>query len=299
VDGSAVASSTYSCDFTYTVPCGDKSGASIAVDSRTLADGSHTVRVAAADPAANEALSDPRTITVDNHAPASPDALSVDGGSTWHDTNSFSASWLNPPGQTAPVSVAHYQLCAANGSGCYLEHQASGSSIAHLDGISVPSKGEWTLRIWLEDAAGNVDSSRSAVTTLRYGTTPSTQSVTDSTQSTTPSTADDLSVISGPATTTPPPLVSPFTRAVPALRVTSARFAHGRLVIRGRTATGAAGAIVLRLRAGGRLVRVVRRVRGGAFRVTLPMGTSPGKHVRVSFPATNRFRAQSLTTRLR
>jgi hypothetical protein len=121
----------------------------------------------------------------------------------------------------------------------------------------------------------------------------------DSSQSTTPSTTDDLAVISDPATTTPAPLVTPFTRALPGLRITSARYARGRLILRGRTATGAAGSLVLRLRVRGHVIRTVRRVHGGAFRLSLTTRTPPSKNVHVSFPATSRFRAQSLTTRLR
>src|SRR4029079_13898482 len=86
----------------------------------------------------------------------------------------------------SPVAVAHYRLCAADGSGCQPAGQLAAPGISGIDGISVPSEGEWTLQVWLEDAAGNVNSANVATTTLRYGSPPATS--TEPTTSTQPET---------------------------------------------------------------------------------------------------------------
>jgi hypothetical protein len=73
--------------------------------------------------------------------------------------------------------------------------------------------------------------------------------------------------------------------------VTSARFSHHRLTIRGRTL--AAGRVALKTR-----TSTTRRVRGGAFRVTINLRTRP-RTVMVRFGATPFFRAQTVRVRVR
>lgn len=259
VDGSVRASTTYACDFTYAVPCSDKSGAELSLDTRSLGDGPHTVQVAAGDPAGNEAKSAPWTVLVDNTAPASAQNLVVGGGTGWRRENSFSVSWANGTDAGSPPAVAHYKVCASDGSGCQPEQQAVGDNIARIDGISVPSEGEWELRVWLEDAAGNLDPANAARATLRYGNPPAAPAPTGSTSAPVPATASVTQAAPAPVPdlttglTTPP---SSLFRRDLALRLTSARLSHGRLVVRGRLASGATARLVLTTRtASGRLAR--------------------------------------------
>ncbi|MFL5894585.1 MAG: hypothetical protein ACJ76Z_05665 [Thermoleophilaceae bacterium] len=314
VDGVAQPAATYPCDFTYTVPCSDKTSASLALDTHTIADGTHNVDVAATDPADNEAKSGVASVTVDNGAPASPEGVAVDGGDGWHSDNSFGVSWSNPSGQVAPITVARYQVCSADSSSCGSEQRATALDISRLDGISVPSAGEWTLRIWLEDAAGNRDASTAATATLRYDSPPSVTSSlspTPGTAAASPTnygsvtqdtTASELQSNPGIPTTgaglTVASNLGRLPRSPARLRITLARFAHGRLAVRGRTAKSAAGAVAIRLHVDSRVVTMTRTLNGGRFRLVLPTRTRP-RTLSMRFRGNVRFLPQTASARIR
>jgi hypothetical protein len=145
------------CDFTRRRPCIDIAGAGSHLNTRALADGTHELRIEAVDAAGNHG-STSRTIKVDNTAPARINA-SVDGGESWRRTNEFTIVWRKPDGQAAPITRAHYRLCREGGSasGCTTGSRA-GHDIEALTGLTVPGPGEYSLRVWLEDAAGNSES---------------------------------------------------------------------------------------------------------------------------------------------
>lgn len=265
-DGRPVVDTTYSCDFTYAVPCSNLSGAQLAIDTRSLVDGSHSVVIAASDPAGNEVRSAAQTVTVDNGAPAAPQGISVDGGPDWRAANSFSVSWMNPGSQVAPIAAANYQVCRSDGSNCQPQGRLAGQDLSRIDGVAVPSTGEWSMRVWLEDAAGNSDPAHAAVATLRYGSAP--QPSPDPSASTVPLTSDPASGGSSPLDLLTAPLAAQTTtaRANAHLRLTSARLSHGRILIRGRIARAARGrlALTVRLKHGPTLRRTVT-LRGGRF----------------------------------
>ena len=146
----------------------------------------------------------------------------------------------------------------------------------HLDGISVPGYGEWTVRVWLEDAAGNVDSSRWSDATLRYGSAPVVTSPdpgapstpAGSTPATTPEAPGDQ-----PASEAFLPVANPMTvlfRRSPALKLTSARITRDGVLVRGTALRSSARrlSLTLRLRGGTTLKRSVT-TRGGRFALTL------------------------------
>jgi hypothetical protein len=262
IDGGIVASTTYSCDFTFAFPCTDKTGAELTVDTRTLADGTHSVQLAAVDAAGNETKSSSRSITVDNGAPALPRNLVVEGGDGWRTSNSFAVSWANPDGQVSPIAAAHYRLCAIDGSSCQAEQTVIAEDIARLDGISAPATGEWSLRVWLEDAAGNIDRDHAAAATLRYGNAPTATGPTELPASpgpTSDTTGAPVPLEDLTTTLTTPPSSQPTTvRRDLHLRLTSARLSHGRLVIRGRITARARPRFVFVV--GTKSGRAVRRV---------------------------------------
>ncbi len=146
------------CDFARPRPCADISDAGIVLDTRSVQDGRHTVSFVAVDAAGNSGSAD-RTIDVDNHAPLAPREPAVAGGEGWRSGGAFDVAWSNPPGQVAPIVRAHWRLC--HPSGCQ-EGATDGPGIARLDGLRVPGAGDSTLALWLEDEAGNVDSSHAA-----------------------------------------------------------------------------------------------------------------------------------------
>ena len=158
VDGFERGAAVRACDFTVVVPCSNEPGATIAFDTRAVADGPHQLSVVAEDAALNVA-SLARTIVVDNGAPAAPTDVTLDGPSGVRTTNSFTVRWRNPGAQVAPIAAAHWSMCRPSGTGC-VTGATSGAGIAELAGLQVPGAGDWDLRIWLQDAAGNADASR-------------------------------------------------------------------------------------------------------------------------------------------
>jgi Bacterial Ig-like domain len=157
------------CDFTRRKPCGDFDPGGLSIDTAALADGDHTLRVEAVDTAGNVNAIE-RSIAVDNTAPAKASGVSVDSGEGWRSRNDFTVRWINPPDQRAPIAKAHYQLC---GEGGCAAGEVAGAGIEGLSRLVVPGPGEYSLRIWLEDAAGNTDSARAGdAVALRFDDEP-------------------------------------------------------------------------------------------------------------------------------
>ena len=69
--------------------------------------------------------------------------------------------WSNPPGQVAPIARARYRLCPAAAATC-VDGSRRGHRTSTALRLSVPAPGEYTLRVWLEDAAGNHDPDRAS-----------------------------------------------------------------------------------------------------------------------------------------
>jgi hypothetical protein len=160
--------SSRTCDFTRPAPC-PQGGDQFVVDTSAIkSDGAHTITVEARDAAGNVERT-PRQILVDNTAPASPQGLAVEAGEDWQRTNAFNVRWRNPPDNDgAPIAGAAYEICPVSGGGCQ-EGSRDGAGLSTLDGISVPGPGDWVLRVWLRDAAGNSDRrSASAPVRLRF-----------------------------------------------------------------------------------------------------------------------------------
>ncbi len=145
------------CDFTRPRPCVDVAPGGLGLNTAALADGTHQMRVEAVDAAGNVG-SVTHDIHVDNHAPAKPSALALEGGEGWRAVNDFTVRWANPTGQVSPIVRARYRLCAA--ASCS-EGSRDGEDILSLP-LQVPAPGEYTLRVWLEDAAGNHDAERAS-----------------------------------------------------------------------------------------------------------------------------------------
>jgi hypothetical protein len=148
------------CDFTQPKPCKDFQPGGRGLDTSTLSDGEHMMRFEAVDAAGTGNSVDHR-ILVDNHAPAKPSGLGLEGADGWRSVNDFTLRWTNPPAQVAPIAKAHYELCPAGGGGCSRGEVAS-TEIDGLSRLAVPAPGEYSARVWLEDAAGNQDADRAS-----------------------------------------------------------------------------------------------------------------------------------------
>jgi hypothetical protein len=141
-------------------PCPLGRSGSWAVDTAKLPDGLRTVTVRAAD-AGGATGEQVRTVRVDNTPPASPSGATVAGGSGWRRSNGFVVRWANPARQHAPIAIARYRACRVGGAQCVIGERR-GEGVTASDAILLPRAGEWDLRVWLEDAAGNADPAASA-----------------------------------------------------------------------------------------------------------------------------------------
>ena len=159
------------CDWTYVVPCRLRSS-TLSLNSRLATDGRHTLTTRVFDSALNAGVASV-PILVDNTPPAGPLELGVAGGESWRNENSFSLSWVNPPQKgVAPITSAAYAICPSSNASDDLSWCASGrragAGIHAIAGLRVPYPGDWVARVWLRDAAGNLDRATARSVHLRY-----------------------------------------------------------------------------------------------------------------------------------
>jgi hypothetical protein len=158
------------CDFTRRRPCNDITPGGLSLDTRTLADGQHLIRIEAIDAAGNAGAHE-RRIDVDNTPPAHVEAY-VAGGDGWRRVNDFEVGWQARADSGAPVVRAHYVICSAQDPG-RCEQGSSPVGAGTLTGLEVPAEGENLLSVWLEDAAGNAnEADAGAPVPLRLDQTP-------------------------------------------------------------------------------------------------------------------------------
>ncbi len=144
------------------------------IDTARLPDGRRTVELRATDVGGSTTR---RTyaVSVDNHAPAAARDVAVTGGEGWRRANDFDLRWVNPGGQHSPIDRAHWRACPAEPhvpTGC-VEGDSRAASVTTSGPIALPSAGEWDVRLWLEDAAGNGDPEAAASPRrLRYDPDP-------------------------------------------------------------------------------------------------------------------------------
>lgn len=153
ISGGLRGSDARECTYSQRVPCPSGPG-SIKVDTAEAPEGSQPLTVVAEDAAGNRAESAAVTVRIDNTAPGAV-SIGVAGGEAWRNSNDFDLAWSNPPEpDRAPITAAHFRLCHVGGNECSTA-DSSGEGIAAIDDVKVPSPGEWELRLWRQDAAGN------------------------------------------------------------------------------------------------------------------------------------------------
>jgi hypothetical protein len=158
------------CNYALRIPCPNGPG-SLEVDTTTLGEGTQAMAMQAEDAAGNLGGASPVAVRVDNTAPGAI-PLTIDGGDGWRNRNDFDAAWVNPEeGDRAPITASHYHLCAIGRADCITGRRVG--AVDRLDDLSVPAPGEWQLRVWREDAAGNHQPANASVPlTLRYDPEP-------------------------------------------------------------------------------------------------------------------------------
>jgi hypothetical protein len=153
IDGRQFNGVAHACDSTLTVPC-PSGHDDLTLNTAILGDGQHQLAVQAIDSAGNP-TSVSRTISVDNSPPGPPQKLTVDGGEDWRSKNSFDLHWVNPTAAGAPMAGVNWQICPAAGTQTCVSGSKDGDSVATLNALSVPKDGDWVMKLWLRDAAGN------------------------------------------------------------------------------------------------------------------------------------------------
>src|SRR3954454_7775696 len=167
LDGHQVAGRSWGCDATQRAPC-PQGGFDANLATPAWSDGPHTLALQAIDAGGNPTTIT-RTVRIDNTPPDAPQSLAVDGGEGWRSTNSFKLSWnVVPPKVGADVAGAEWDLCQTGGGKC-THGSKDGARISSLSGLELPAPGEYTLKLWLRDEAGNQDPRLAApLVTLRY-----------------------------------------------------------------------------------------------------------------------------------
>jgi hypothetical protein len=163
----------HSCDYTFAVPCQNVSSGGYPFETALLSDGPHQVTVRVFDATDSNVATDQRTVLVDNHAPTEPESVSVVGGEDWRSSDGFTIRWTNPA-SAAPIEKASYELCRSDGSGCVTGSRFT-SGISELTNVRVGQPGDYTIRVWLTDAAGNESAARSAPLHLKFDNVPPAQ----------------------------------------------------------------------------------------------------------------------------
>jgi hypothetical protein len=153
LSGGSRGSDQRDCDYSQRVPCISGPGR-IEINTAEAPEGSQSLTVVAEDAAGNRAESAAVTVRIDN-APPGAIPVGIAGGETWRNSNDFDVAWANPSeGDRAPITAAHFRLCRAGDDEC-VSGDRRGAGVAAIDTLAVPSPGEWELRLWREDAAGN------------------------------------------------------------------------------------------------------------------------------------------------
>lgn len=160
------------CDYSQRIPCPNGPGRIEVETERTVNEGTQALHVAAQDAAGNTAESATVMARIDNTPPGTTQ-VGVEGGEAWRNRNNFDAAWENAAEpDRAPITAAHFRVCRAGNGDC-ISDTRGGSSIARLDNLTVPTPGEWELRLWREDAAGNQQpDNASAPVKLRFDPEP-------------------------------------------------------------------------------------------------------------------------------
>jgi hypothetical protein len=168
IDGREVARKTNPCDFTQPAPCPSAVLDLPVVTAGLGADGDHVVTLSAADAAGNPS-SVSRTIHIDNSPPDPPQNVTVEGGDGWRATNDFNIKWgLAPPKVGARVAAAEWDLCPTSAGAC-THGAAPGTVLTSVSHLKLPAPGEYSLKLWLRDEAGNQDPRLAApLLKLRY-----------------------------------------------------------------------------------------------------------------------------------
>ncbi len=93
----------------------------------------------------------------DTTPPAAPQEVSVTPPTTSRAAQGFDVRWRNVVDAGAPIDAVHYQLLNASGGVVVPTQTIAGNDVQAIQDLETPQqRGDYTLRVWLEDEEGNV-----------------------------------------------------------------------------------------------------------------------------------------------
>ena len=137
------------------------------MDTTRAPEGTQSLAVDVSDPGGNSAAATPVVARIDNTPPGRVD-VGVTAGGGWRNHSDVEVNWVNPAEtDRAPIAAATYKLCPTAGGECR-NGDVAGDGISRV-GVTVPSPGQWSVSLWLRDAAGNQSAlAASAPVTVGY-----------------------------------------------------------------------------------------------------------------------------------
>jgi hypothetical protein len=149
-------------------PCLPLVSESQSIATTTFSDGPHSLSHCVTDFSGNRACTPPQTIYVDNNPPAHPRPVTIAGGEGWHRVDDFDLTWTDPDqGAASQIVGANWRITGQAGYDSGIRF-APGNGIAALSDLRVPGAGEYTLRLWLRDEAGNESAATAIELPLRF-----------------------------------------------------------------------------------------------------------------------------------
>ena len=267
---------TQTCDYSRMQPCPPNAKGSFTVDTSKLADGTYELKATAVDAARQEGVT-AGVLRVDANAPAAPSQLAI----ARNPDGTYGLSWVNPgQGTASPIVGARVQVCAVGG--CDEPRVLSARDVSRLESIALPA-GQRTIKVWLEDEAGHVDSGNAATLTVD----PASLNATE------------------PVAVLPPVLLPDGPAPSSGLRVTRARRSGAILTLSGtiaRTATATITTDVSRKNGSASLAAAKTKPKKGkwSMRVRLTPGLRHASSfsIAVSYAGQQAFRKTTLHRRL-
>lgn len=125
--------------------------------------GDYRVRVWLEDQVGFQGPASTAQIPHDTTPPAAPQEPAVTPPGTSRAAQGFDLRWHNIVDQGSPVDQVHYQILNGSDAVVVPTQTVSGDNIQAIEDLEAPQqRGEYSVRIWLEDAEGNVGAPTSA-----------------------------------------------------------------------------------------------------------------------------------------
>jgi hypothetical protein len=256
------------CDYSRMQPCPASQHETASVDTAKLADGTYQLRAVATD-AADQPGTATGVLKVDATAPAAPTGLVL----SRNPDGTYGLSWADPEqGAAAPIVAARVQVCA--GATCDATRVFAGSGIDRIGSLALAA-GEQTIKVWLQDEAGNANAGNAATLTVD------------------PTTIEAPNVLQ-----TRPPVLQSGSVSPPKFRVTKAQRTGSTLTLSGTIAKAATASISARVGTS----RATTRPKKGkwSLKVKLPsaLRRATGLSVTVSYAGERGLSKSTLRRRL-